>query len=365
MLFVLSNSYTVYLPNYSVGPDCYKAIPEIVARYGKKAVLIGGKTALSKAQDEILAAINGVLEITGVVWYGGNSTYENVEMLMNNKAVQDADMVFAVGGGRAVDTCKTMSAKMDKPIFAFPTIASNCAACTAISVMYKQDGSLADYFYPPHCAEHTFINTKIIAEAPEKLLWAGIGDALSKEYEVLLSSRADKLTHTPLLGKYLSCACTSPLLEYGKQALADCQAKVPSEAIQEIALDIIISTGIVSNLTVSNKYYYNSSLAHCFYNAYTALPQAERHLHGEVVSFGVLVLLTCDEQFAEREKLAKFSKELGLPVTLAEMEITEADVETILDRAPAINEWKKTPYLMTREKFKKAILDMDAYGKSL
>lgn len=365
MLFILSNSYTVYLPNYSVGPDCYKEIPEIVARYGKKAVLIGGKTALSKAQDEIMAAVEGALEITGVVWYGGNATYENVDMLMQNDAVKAADMVFAVGGGRAVDTCKTMSAKMNKPVFAFPTIASNCAACTAISVMYKQDGSLADYFYPPRCAEHTFINTKIIAEAPEKLLWAGIGDALSKEYEVLLASRADKLSHTPLLGRYLSCACTLPLLEYGKQALTDCEAKVPSEAIQEVALDIIISTGLVSNLTVGDEYYYNSSLAHCFYNAYTALPQAERHLHGEVVSFGVLVLLTCDEQFAEREKLAKFSKELGLPVTLAEMEITEADVEKILDRAPAINEWKKTPYPMTREKFKKAILDMDAYGKSL
>ena len=123
MLFILSNSYTVYLPNYSVGPDCYKEIPAVVARYGKKVVLIGGKTALSKAQDEILAAVKDVLEVTGVVWYGGNSTYENVELLMNTKEVQEADMVFAVGGGRAVDTCKTMSAKMGKPVFAFPTIA--------------------------------------------------------------------------------------------------------------------------------------------------------------------------------------------------------------------------------------------------
>lgn len=143
--FVLSNSYTVYLPNYSVGTDCYQEIYQIVARYGKKAVLVGGKTALSKAKNEILASVDGVLEITGIVWYGGNVTYENVDMLMNTKEVQDADMFFAVGGGRAIDTCKTMSAKMGKPIFAFPTIASNCAACTSISVMYKQDGSLADY----------------------------------------------------------------------------------------------------------------------------------------------------------------------------------------------------------------------------
>ena len=311
------------IPNYSVGPDCYNEIPAVTARYGKKVVLIGGKTALSKAQDAILEAVKGHLDVTGVLWYGGNATYENVDKLMNTKEVQDADMVFAVGGGRAVDCCKTMADKMGKPVFTFPTIASNCAACTAICVMYKLDGSLAGYYYPQHCAEHTFINTKIIAEAPEKLLWAGIGDALSKECEVLIATEGKKLLNTPLLG-------------------------------------------IVSNLTTTeNDYYYNSSLGHCFYNAYTGLACAERHMHGEVVSFGVIVLLTCDKQFELRDKMAKFNKELGLPVTLAEIEVDEAGLEKILDRAPAILEWKKVPYEMTREKFKQAILDADAYGKTL
>ena len=107
----MSTTYSVYLPNYSVGPDCYEAIPSVTARYGKKVVIIGGKTALSKAQDAILAAVKGHLDVTAVLWYGGNSTYENVDMLMNTKEVQEADMVFAVGGGRAVDCCKTMADK--------------------------------------------------------------------------------------------------------------------------------------------------------------------------------------------------------------------------------------------------------------
>ena len=228
--------------------------------------------------------------------------------------------------------------------------------------MYKRQG----YYYPKHCAEHTFINTQIIAEAPEKLLWAGIGDALSKECEVLIATEGRKLLNTPLLGRALAGACTKPLFEYGKQALEDCKNNVVSEAIQEVALDIIMSTGIVSNLTTTeNDYYYNSSLGHCFYNAYTGLACAERHMHGEVVSFGVIVLLTCDKQFELRDKIAKFNKELGLPVTLKELEVDEAGLEKILDRAPAILEWKKTPYEMTREKFKQAILDADAYGKTL
>ena len=85
----MSTTYSVYLPNYSVGPDCYNEIPAVTARYGKKVVLIGGKTALSKAQDAILEAVKGHLDVTGVLWYGGNATYENVDKLMNTKEVQD------------------------------------------------------------------------------------------------------------------------------------------------------------------------------------------------------------------------------------------------------------------------------------
>ena len=62
---------------------------------------------------------------------------------------------------------------------------------------------------------HTFVNTKIIADSPEKLLWAGIGDALSKECEVLFASRDKFIYHTPLMGQCISKVCTTPLVEYG------------------------------------------------------------------------------------------------------------------------------------------------------
>lgn len=32
----MSHTYSEFLPSYSVGVDCYKAIPEIVKPYGKK-----------------------------------------------------------------------------------------------------------------------------------------------------------------------------------------------------------------------------------------------------------------------------------------------------------------------------------------
>ena len=70
-------------------------------------------------------------------------------------------------------------------------------------------------------AYHTFINTKVISDSPAELFWAGIGDALSKEYEVLFVTRDKPMYHTPLMGHCISTICTEPLLTYGKQALAD------------------------------------------------------------------------------------------------------------------------------------------------
>lgn len=95
----MSHTYSEFLPSYSVGVDCYKTIPEIVKPYGKKAVAVGGKTAMEKSKKALLEGIKGSdIEIIDFVWYGGDSSYENVEKIKDNPSVQKADMVFGIGG---------------------------------------------------------------------------------------------------------------------------------------------------------------------------------------------------------------------------------------------------------------------------
>lgn len=358
---------TVMLPNYSVGEGCYKEIPTRARFLGKKAVVIGGKTAMSKAKKKLLKGIEGSdMCITDFVWYGGNSTYENGNALMEKDVVKDAEIIFGVGGGRACDTAKYVADKLDKPLFCFPTLASNCAAVTAISVIYNPDGSLREYYFPK-IADHTFIETSIIADSPENLLWAGIGDALSKECEAVFSSSEAELTHSAMMGVEISHVCTEPLLKYGEQAMKDIRSKKASHALEQVALDIIISTGLVSNfVTHLPEYYYNSCLAHCFYNGFTALPVSEHHLHGEVVSFGVLVQLNYAGEKERMKRVCEFNYRLGLPVTLKQVDVKEEDLETIAEKAQYTTEWKFKPKNkgITKESFLQCLKDTDAYGRA-
>lgn len=109
--------YSVNLPSYTIGEGCYKEIPHTTRFYGKTAVVIGGKIAMSKAKDKILEGIkDSDVEILDFIWYGGDSTYENGNALIDMDVVKKADMIFAVGGGRACDTCKYVANEMDKKL---------------------------------------------------------------------------------------------------------------------------------------------------------------------------------------------------------------------------------------------------------
>ncbi|MDO4977293.1 MAG: iron-containing alcohol dehydrogenase family protein [Eubacteriales bacterium] len=356
--------YNVYLPNYSIGPECYKEIPHVARNFGKKAVVVGGVTAMSKAKDALLEGIAGSdMEIIDFIPYGGDSSYENGDALLANDTVKSADIIFGVGGGRACDTAKYVADVLDKPLFTFPTVASNCAAVTSICVMYNADGSFKEYYYPK-LADYTFINSAIIADSPEQLLWAGIGDALSKEYEAVFSSKDDNLAHTPLMGVQLSRVCTEPLVDFGEAAMEAIRAKQASKELDEVTLDIIVSTGIVSNMcTHTPEYYYNSSLAHCVYYGSTVTEKGHAHLHGEVVSLGVLCLLTYEGKFEERQRLMEFNAKLGLPVCFDDVEITEDEFDAMAEKAMTSTEWEFRPKDVTKENFIQSMIDENKAGR--
>ena len=47
-------SNNVFLPSYSIGDNVYSEIDAICKSYGKKAIVIGGETAIEKSKNLLL-----------------------------------------------------------------------------------------------------------------------------------------------------------------------------------------------------------------------------------------------------------------------------------------------------------------------
>lgn len=343
-------NYNLYLPSYCIGDDVYKKIKDVCLPYGAKAVVIGGHKGMNAAKKKLeSAAKEAGIEILDYIWFGGDCTYKNVDILSENRNVIKADYIFAVGGGKALDTCKCLSQKINKKVFTFPTIASNCAACTTVSIMYNDDGTFKEPFFFLKPAEHAFIDTEIIAHAPKKYMWAGIGDTYSKYYECTVSSRNEELEHFKALGVELSSMCLNPLIKYGEKALKDNEKNIVSYELEQTVLGIIVTTAIVSIfLTRDHTPDYNSGLAHAVFYALTCFDEIEKnHLHGEVVAFGVLILLLCDNNKKEFEKIYNFNKKVGLPTCIQDINISEQQFENIIGNIPKMSDVKHYPYKIT------------------
>ena len=355
-------NYTIMIPSYTVGPEAYKQVPEYASRCGKTAVVIGGTKAMAAAKAKLDAAVAGsAIEILEYIVYGTECTFSNAKKLGAMENVQKADMLFLVGGGKAVDTGKLVSMDLKKPYFSFPTIASNCAAASSLSIVYNDDGSFCDFVHFLESAKHVFMDTEIMANAPKEFLWAGIGDTYAKYYEVSVSAKGEMLEHYKALGVNMSRMCMETLVQHGEQALKDNIAGIPSYDFEQCALAIIITTGWVSML-VSREHNmdYNGGIAHAFFYGLCNLPRFdENHLHGVVVGFGCLILLLIDGQEEECEKLKAFNRTVGLPTRLSEIDVTIDQVASCAEGMTHDEDLDHYPYKVTAEMIVEAAKKLD------
>ncbi len=341
---------STYFCNYSIGENPYEEVAAVCNRYGSRVLLIGGKKGMAAGKERLLSCISGSkLSIVDAVLYGHDCTYETIHKWASYAKECNADMIFGMGGGKALDTAKGAAEEAGLPVFTFPTIAATCAATTALSVVYKEDGSFDSFAYFDRPARHCFIDLSIIAHAPAKYLQAGMGDTIGKFFECHFSARGDKLTHSSALGREISNMCYAPLLEYGVQAMKDCKAGVASASLEQAVLANIVSTGLVSLMVLDD---YNCAIAHSVYYGLVLLPGfEEKYLHGNVVAYGVLVQLAVDNDLEEAKRLKAFLQELEIPTTLKEMQVpvSKEYLQAVLKETVTGPDMEHIPYEVTEE----------------
>ncbi|MDL2236220.1 glycerol dehydrogenase [Christensenellaceae bacterium OttesenSCG-928-K19] len=296
--------------------------------------------------------------------FGGESSKEEVDRVVAAMKQAGCDVVLGIGGGKTLDTAKAAGYFFECPAIIVPTAASSDAPCSALSVLYHEDGTFDRYLPLRKSPSLVLLDTAVIAAAPVRLLVAGMGDALATYYEARACAASGAQTNaggvSSLAAGALADACRDTLFKDGYKAMLAVESGQLSTAVENI---------IEANTYLSGVGFESGGLAaaHAVHDGLTVLPETHKMLHGEKVAFGTLTQLVLenapDEEIAE---VLDFCDSIGLPTTLEALGIKEVTPEKLLPVGEAAcapeDTMRNMPFTVTPEDVVSALIVADKLG---
>ncbi|HDM8132332.1 TPA: glycerol dehydrogenase [Vibrio harveyi] len=322
---------TIFPGRYVQGKDARKQLGAELNRFGKKGLMICDPFVY----DTLLSEFEPYLETVEVevVRFAGECCDEEITRLTTMLKSFEGEFVVGLGGGKTIDTAKATSYEARVPVAIVPTLAASDAPCSALSVIYTQEGEFKRYLILPQNPNLVLVDTQIIAKAPVRLLIAGIGDALATwfEAESCQQSFASNMTgHVGSLSAYaLARLCYDTLLEYGEMAKTSNEQGVVTPALERV---------VEANTLLSGLGFESGGLAasHAIHNGLTVLEPTHAFLHGEKVAFGVVSSLFLTDKSAQTiATVYDFCEKVGLPTTLSQIGLENVSDEDLLAVAEA------------------------------
>lgn len=356
-----------------IAPGKYVRCEGVTAQTGKycsgfckRAYIMGGKTALSVAQDNLVNSLKREgIEVAAVDWYGGESSWSNIKSGAERASALGADVIIGVGGGKALDTAKAAAFLAGLPVITVPTIAATCAAWTPLSAIYDDKGvyeTLTDKAQNPSLV---LVDTEIIVNAPVNFLRAGIGDTLAKWFELEITSRKAKNSVPVAAALNIANLCYKTLLEYGEEAIEAVKNKTVKPQLEQIIDTNIMLSGMVSGLGGDEC---RTAAAHAIYSGLTCLDEVHKCLHGEIVAYGVLSQLILDGREKEVEELISYYQKTELPYTLKQLGIidfTDEKARSVGIASVEIEDMNNMPFEVNWQMVVIAILKVDKIGRKV
>ncbi|MFM2431977.1 MAG: hypothetical protein RLZZ511_3190 [Cyanobacteriota bacterium] len=301
-----------------------EAIAEIKA-IGQRPLMIGGDHSLAQMDQTWLPGLKkaGLVVVTGT--YGADCSDRANADLQQLAHQHKADLILAVGGGKAMDTAKRVAHELALPIVTIPTSGATCAAWTALSNVYSEAGAFEYDIALRRCPDLLVLDYDLIATAPRRTLVAGIGDAIAKWYEASVSSGQSERT---LLINAVQQARVLRDILFQKSAAA---LEQPGS---QLWCDVVDATVLMAGVTGGiGGAQCRTVAAHAVHNGLTQLPASHDMLHGEKVAYGILVQLRLEEMLqgsglatAARQQLIQFYSAIGLPQTLADLGLANCTI---------------------------------------
>ncbi|KLU63020.1 glycerol dehydrogenase [Peptococcaceae bacterium CEB3] len=350
---------------YKRGDGVLRDLGMFCQAHASTVLLIGGKQALEAVREPILESLHRYnLKVVGPEWYGGECTYRNIERISQLAHKSEAGLLIAVGGGRALDTGKAVAYRNHIPCVTVPTIAATCAAFTPLSIINDENGVYIENSPRSACPAAVFVDVEVILRAPQRWLFAGMGDTLAKWYELRATGSKIPATSWTLGGINNGKICYDIIKKFGPGAKVAMDEGKVNEALENV-IDAIIFYAGMSSILGGEKC--RGAAAHSIYFGFTNIPAAHSFGHGLLVGFGNLCLLALERRGeAEILEEVKLAKSCGVPTTLAEIAaMSDDDIQRVAEVAVAAKDMGNMPQAINNQQVVEAIYLVDRLGRTV
>lgn len=325
-------------PNqYQCKDGVLEELEEKLIRLGIKRVLIvTGENSWEAAAPYFptLTEVEASIE-----FYNGECSPEEITRIAKLATKLAVDGIVAVGGGKVIDIVKASSYESRTKSIIIPTLASNCAPWTPLSVIYTEEGIMTNYEIYPTGIELLLIEPRIVIDAPLDLFIAGIGDTLAKWYEADVQIGQLEERSVPIdIAYFAAKQCKEVLLTHSEHALDAIRTQTKNDSFIKVVEAIIVLGGMVGGY---GDAYGRIAGAHSIHNGMTVIEETHTKLHGEKVAYGILVQLLLEDKLVEIQAVTAFYEKLGLPTNLADLGVENVTKEVafqIAERATQVGE---------------------------
>ncbi len=135
----------IFPGKYIQGAGVLSEAAENISVIGSNPLLIWGKRTKSAVSDVMTKSFKDAGKEYSELMFNGECTKEEAKRIAGEAEKKGSDVIVGIGGGKAIDTAKGAAAVTGLPVVIIPTLASNDAPTSAVSVWYNDEGEFEGF----------------------------------------------------------------------------------------------------------------------------------------------------------------------------------------------------------------------------